>query len=321
MSMSTVDVDNVERIGELGRRVLDGGELTRDEALWLFELEDQADVVTLFSWANRVRQHFKGNKIHLCSIVNVKAGGCPENCRFCAQSALAQTNSPRYGLVESEPMMAAAAEARANGVVGLGLVAAWRGLDEGPVLDEICDRLGELKRSGQVRADASLGIIRDQRVADRLKEAGCECYNHNLETSRRFFPEVCTTHTYDERVQTIRFLKQAGISICSGGILGMGETRADRCELAFSLKEAGAQVVPINIPQSGRRHALCRARAASAHGGAQVHRLFPPHPAASGNQGRRWTDRKPARLAKHDFPGGGQRAHGRQLSHHPQPAG
>ena len=84
-------------------------------------------------------------------------------------------------------------------------------------------------------------------MADRLKEAGCECYNHNLETSRRFFPEVCTTHTYDERVQTIRFLKQAGISICSGGILGMGETRADRCELAFSLKEAGAQVVPINI--------------------------------------------------------------------------
>jgi len=247
MSMSSVDGSNPARIAELGQRVLEGGELSRPEALWLFELEDQADVVTLFSWANRVRQHFKGNKIHLCSIVNVKAGGCPENCRFCAQSALAQTDSPRYGLIESEPMLAAAAEAKANGIVGLGLVAAWRGLEEGPVLDEICDRLSELKQNGQVRPDASLGIIRSQRVADRLKEAGCECYNHNLETSRRFFPEVCTTHTYDERVQTIRFLRQAGISICSGGILGMGETRADRCDLAFALKEAGAQVVPVNI--------------------------------------------------------------------------
>ena len=104
-----------------------------------------------------------------------------------------------------------------------------------------------MKQSGQTRPDASLGIIKSQRVADRLKEAGVECYNHNLETSRRFFPQVCTTHTYEERVQTIRHLKKAGIKICSGGIIGMGETREDRCDLAFSLKEIGANVVPINI--------------------------------------------------------------------------
>jgi biotin synthase len=90
-------------------------------------------------------------------------------------------------------------------------------------------------------------MIKNQAVADRLKASGCECYNHNLESSRRYFPQVCTTHTYDERVQTIRHLKQAGIKICSGGILGMGETREDRCDLAFSLKELGAHVVPINI--------------------------------------------------------------------------
>jgi biotin synthase len=126
-------------------------------------------------------------------------------------------------------------------------VAAWRGLEEGPILDELCDRLKELKESGKARPDGSLGMLKSQAVADRLKEAGLECYNHNLESSRRFFPQVCTSHTYDERVQTIRFLQHAGIKICSGGILGMGETRADRCELAFSLKELGVHVVPLNF--------------------------------------------------------------------------
>jgi len=247
MIETQVDEGTSTRIARLGKRVLAGGEITRAEALWLFEIEDSRDIFDLLSWANRIRVHFKGNKIHLCSIVNIKAGGCSENCRFCSQSALYQTDAPRYGLIEAEPLRAAAEEARANGVTALGLVAAWRGLDEGPVLDEICSHFQELKESGKARPDASLGIIKSQRVADRLRESGCECYNHNLESSRRFFPEVCTTHTYEERVQTIQHLKKAGIKICSGGILGMGETRADRCELAFSLKELGAHVVPINI--------------------------------------------------------------------------
>ena len=242
-----LDANNQTRIAELGQRVLTGGHITRDEALSLFNLENRSDIFDLLSWANRLREKFKGNKIHLCSIVNIKAGGCSENCRFCAQSALYQTESPRYGLVESEAVLAAAAEAKNNGVVGLGLVAAWRGLEEGPVLDELCARFEELKQSGQARPDASLGIIKSERVADRLKAAGVECYNHNLETSRRFYPQVCTSHAYEERVQTLRYLKQAGIGLCSGGIIGLGETREDRCDLAFSLKEIGANVVPINI--------------------------------------------------------------------------
>src|SRR5580765_3804516 len=247
MSAKSVDATNQQKISDLGQRVLNGGRVTREEGQWLFELEAPADISDLMGWANRIREHFKGNKIHLCSIVNVKAGGCSENCKFCSQSAAYQTDSPRYGLVEEQPIMQAAVEASENGVTALGLVAAWRGLEEGPVLDEICNRLEELKRSGKTRPDASLGIIREQKVADRLKEAGLECYNHNLESSERFFPEVCTTHTYEERVETIKHLKQAGIKICSGGILGMGETREDRCELAFSLKELGAHIVPINI--------------------------------------------------------------------------
>jgi len=247
MIETLVDETTSVGIARLAKRVLAGGEITRAEALWLFELEDNADIFDLLSWANRLRVHFKGNKIHLCSIVNIKAGGCSENCRFCAQSASYQTDSPRYGLIEEEPLRVAAEEAQANGVTALGLVAAWRGLEEGPALDEICHHFQDLKAGGKARPDASLGIIKSQKVADRLKEAGCECYNHNLESSRRFFPEVCTTHTYEERVRTIQHLKNAGIKICSGGILGMGETREDRCDLAFSLKELGAHVVPMNF--------------------------------------------------------------------------
>src|SRR6185369_8896245 len=112
-SLSTVsknlfDADNHRRIGELGSRVLEGGQISRAEGLWLFNLENSADILDLLSWANRIREQFKGNKIHLCSIVNIKAGGCSENCRFCAQSASYQTSSPRYGLIDSEPMLTAA---------------------------------------------------------------------------------------------------------------------------------------------------------------------------------------------------------------------
>ncbi len=247
MTSKQLDAKPRLRIAELGSQVLAGGDITPAEGRWLFHLESREDIFELLAWANRVREHFKGNKIHLCSIVNIKAGGCSENCRFCAQSAAYDTNSPRYGLIDGEQVLTAAKEAKANGVTGLGLVAAWRGIDEGPALDQICHRLEELKQSGQARPDASLGMIQSQRVADRLRDAGLECYNHNLETSRRFFPQVCTTHTYEERIQTLKHVKQAGIKICSGGILGMGETLDDRCELAFALKEVGVHIVPMNF--------------------------------------------------------------------------
>jgi biotin synthase len=247
MTARTVDATNHAILSELGQRVFEGGHVTRDEAQWLFNLESSADILDLLSWANRIREKFKGNKIHLCSIVNAKAGACSENCSFCAQSSFYQTGSPKYGFVDPEPVQEAADEANRNSVTAVGLVAAWKGLNEGPMLDEVCERVRELKASGKTRPDVSLGIIKTQRVADRLKEAGVECYGHNLESSRRFFPKTCTTHTYDDRLETIGYLKNAGIQICSGGIIGMGETREDRCDLAFSLKEIGARVVPINI--------------------------------------------------------------------------
>jgi biotin synthase len=247
MFEGSVDAKTRSRIANLGSRVLDGGDISPDDGLFLFELAGVSATFDLLYWANRIREAYKGNRVHLCSIVNVKAGGCSENCRFCAQSAAYQTDSPRYTLVEPEPVLAAAEEAKANGVTGLGIVAAWKGLEEGPVLDDICRTLQLLKASGKARPDASLGIIDSQKVADRLRESGLECYNHNLESSRRFFPSVCTTHTYEDRLKTIAHLKAAGIRICSGGILGMGETSEDRRDLAFALKEIRAQIVPLNF--------------------------------------------------------------------------
>ena len=238
---------NAERIRRYGRRAIAEEHLNREEALWLFGLESSADIWDLLAAANRVREHFKGNKIHLCSIVNAKAGGCSEDCKFCAQSTIWQGASPRYGFVDREPVEEAAKEAKRNNVTAVGLVAAWKGLKEGPVLDEVCERIREMAAEGKARPDASLGLIQSQAVADRLKEAGLQCYGHNLESSRNFFPNHCTTHSYEDRLQTIRYLKNAGIKICSGGIIGMGETREDRCDLALAVREIGAHIVPINI--------------------------------------------------------------------------
>lgn len=246
MHSQSVDA-KLPRLFELRDQVLAGDPITPEDAAWLFQPRSSADIYDLLACANRIREHFKGGKIHLCSIVNAKAGGCSEDCKFCAQSAFYQTAAPRYGFIDPEPMLAAAEEARRHGVRALGLVAAWKGLEEGPLLDEVCERFRQLAQTGNVRPDASLGIIKTQKVADRLQAAGVECYNHNLETSRRFFARQCSTHSYEDRLQTIRHLKQAGIRVCSGGIIGMGETWEDRLELAWSLREAGADIVPINI--------------------------------------------------------------------------
>src|SRR6516162_1909011 len=191
MTGQLVDANNHGKISELGQRVLGGGQISRDEALWLINLESTADIFDLMAWANRIREYFKGNKIHLCSIVNAKAGACSENCSFCAQSSFYQTGSPRYGFVDPEPVLEAAEEANKNGVTAIGLVAAWKGLNEGAMLDEVCERIRELKASGKTRPDASLGIIKSQKVADLLKDAGLECYGHNLDSSRRFFSQHC----------------------------------------------------------------------------------------------------------------------------------
>ena len=247
MCAEQIDANPRQRLDRLGELALAASPLDREDAAWLFQLGAAPEIVHAMAWANRVRDRYRGNRIHLCSIVNVKSGGCSENCSFCAQSAAFETGAPRYGFIEAGPVRQAAAEARATGVNALGLVAAWKGLSEGPVLDGVCDRIRDLAREGKARPDASLGIIKSQAVADRLKEAGLECYNHNLETSPRFFPNICSTHTYQDRVETLKYLRNAGIKLCCGGILGMGETWEDRLEFALALRELNPDYVPMNF--------------------------------------------------------------------------
>ncbi len=191
MMAELVDTRNETRISELTARVLNGEEISRGEAMGMFDLEGAADIFDLMAGANRIREHFKGNKIHLCSIVNAKAGACSENCSFCAQSSFYQTGSPKYGFVDPEPVREAAEEAqqqqRHGAGPGGGVARTQRRADAGRGV-RAHSRIGG--RSGKTRADASLGIIKSQHVADRLKEAGLECYGHNLESSKRFFPSA-----------------------------------------------------------------------------------------------------------------------------------
>lgn len=246
-TMPSAPAGEHNRIAAIGQRVLEGVQITRQEALHLFNLENQADILDLIAWANRIRQHYRGNGIHLCSIVNAKAGGCPEDCKFCAQSAFYKTNSPRHDLIDPDSMLQAAAEAERNGASAFAVVTAWKELRESQSLNRVCDLIRAIARNTALRPDASLGLIKSQQVADQLREAGLKCYNHNLETSRRFFPSQCTTHSFDDRLETIQYLKNAGIRVCSGGIIGLGETREDRCDLAFALREIAPDYVPINI--------------------------------------------------------------------------
>ncbi|GIX07926.1 MAG: biotin synthase [Candidatus Poribacteria bacterium] len=245
-SLPTTD-DAIALIEKVARNVLDGGAIEFEEALRLIELEDPEAILFLMAWANRIRRRFRGDQVHLCSIVNAKSGGCPEDCIFCAQSVHYQTGIKTYPFLDREAILQAAQRAKENKAQALGIVAAWRGLKEGRLLDEVCQRIRELSESGTVRADASLGILESPTVAKRLKEAGLVAYNHNLETARSYFPKICSTHTYEDRVRTIRYLKEAGLKVCSGGIIGMGESRQQRVELAFELRELDVDFVPLNF--------------------------------------------------------------------------
>ncbi|MBI2191924.1 MAG: biotin synthase BioB [Planctomycetes bacterium] len=238
---------SMDGLNELGERILAGGEpATEEEAVQILEA-DPSEVFELAAWANRIRKQFKGDKVHLCAIINAKSGGCPEDCTFCAQSAHYDTGVQRHNFLGREEVLRAARDARMSGAQALGIVTAWRGLKDGPVLDEVCQRIRELAESGIVRADASLGIIESPEVAQRLKDSGLHCYNHNLETARSHFPNICSTHTFDDRIRTIHHLKTAGLKVCSGGIFGMGETVRQRVELALELRRLDVDIVPLNF--------------------------------------------------------------------------
>lgn len=240
-------------IESLEERVLSGGAVEEDEAVRLMSLEGPA-IYDLFPSANRLARRSKGWEAELCGIINAKSGRCPEDCAFCAQSAHHCTDAPVYGLKSPEEINAAAREGATICANRFGIVTSGTALEEGPELDRVCAAVASMKSHAEISPCASLGILSEDSLS-RLKEAGLDGYHHNLETARSFFPQICTTHDYEEDVATVAAAVKLGLMTCSGGILGLGESPAQRVELALTLRELGVHSVPLNflVPVAGTR--------------------------------------------------------------------
>lgn len=231
-------------IKALGEKVLDGCGVTREEALFIGCLRGDA-VYDLLYWANRIRQRFLGNDIHCCALVSAKQGRCPEDCRFCAQSARFNTAVEEFSLMARGGLEGAVRSAPESGAGSLGIVTSGRELS-GDELDRLCEEVRGVNGANGVHVHASLGLLSPQ-GARKLKESGVRRINHNLETSEKFFPRLCTTHSYNDRMRTIMAAREAGLEVCSGGIFGAGESPEDRVDLAFALKEMDVDTVPLNF--------------------------------------------------------------------------
>jgi biotin synthase len=203
------------------------------------------DVLDLAAVANRVREEFNGNKIDLCSLLSVKSGNCSEDCTFCAQSAHYKTEAPVYPVMGIERIVEEAKEAQARRTGRFCLITSGRELSD-KEFETILAALDRIRRETTLDLDCSLGTLSKER-AESLRKVGVTRYNHNVETAESYFSQICSTHSFRDRVQTVEVLKQQGFSVCCGGIIGLGESPQQRLELAFSVKQLGIDCVPFNI--------------------------------------------------------------------------
>jgi biotin synthase len=231
-----------KRLEDIASRVCEAG-IGMEDAIYL----TASPIFELLFWANFIRERFKAKKIDTCSIINAKSGRCPEDCKFCAQSAHYKTEVAQYPLVSREKVIESAHSARFS--KRFGIVTSGRSLKEDEI-EKVCEMIEVIKTN--ISPCASLGrLTRD--YANQLKSAGLARYHHNLETSETFFAKICTTHTYKERIESIEVAKSAGLEVCSGGIFGLGEDWSDRISLAFKLRELEIDSIPLNFlnPVSG----------------------------------------------------------------------
>jgi len=234
-----------KKISIISDRIVDGGQITGEEAITLLETKGR-DLFFLFAEANRIREHFLGNRIYICSIINAKSGRCPENCAFCSQSSFHRTDTPNFPLVDEEKMVACAKEAESGGSSCFGIITSGTRINDEEELERICGAVRRIRQETGISPSCSLGMINIYQALS-LKNAGVETYHHNLETARSFFSKICTTHDYEDDMKTVRVAKDAGLKVCSGGILGMGETASQRVELALTLRELEVDSVPLNF--------------------------------------------------------------------------
>ena len=222
---------------KLADDIINGKRLKREDDLSFFI---NCDLDALLEGADKIREYFCGDKVDLCTIINGRSGRCGEDCKYCAQSAHNHTNCEVYDFLPKEKILAEALANEKEGVDRFAIVTL-----SGEDFEKAIDAYETMHRECKLDLCASLGFLTKEQF-HRLHEAGVTSYHDNIETSRRNFPNICTTHTYDEKIATIKMAQEEGFCVCSGGIIGMGETWEDRLDMAVSLAELGIMSIPIN---------------------------------------------------------------------------
>lgn len=225
----------------LAQEIIDGRRITREDELSFFIT---CDLDELCEGADSIRKTFVGDKVDLCAIINGRSGRCPEDCKYCAQSIHHYTSCEIYDFLPEEKILEACKMNESEGVDRFSIVTAGKALT-GKEFDKAIHAYETMHRECRIDLCASMGFLSAEQL-HRLHEAGVTSYHHNIETSRRNFPNICTTHTYDMKIDTLKKVKAEGMYACSGGIIGMGETCEDRLDMAVSLAEVGVDSIPIN---------------------------------------------------------------------------
>jgi biotin synthase len=224
---------------------LEGESISKADALQLETLTHE-ELDYLFTGTDKIRDRFKGQDVKICSIVNAKSGRCVEDCSFCAQSSQFNTDSPEYELMSVDEIVAAAKEAEAFGSNEFSIVTSGTSMDDRQELDKIITAVKRIKAETSLETCCSMGLMSLEHLQE-LKAAGLDRCHHNLETAASHFKNIVTTHTYEDEVRAVENAKQAGLDVCVGGVFGMGETFAQRVELALDIKALGTQSLPINF--------------------------------------------------------------------------
>ncbi len=234
-----------ERFDGYVERITSGGSIDRDEAAAILATPDE-DIFHLLASADEVRRHFKGSRVDFCAIVNVKSGACSEDCAFCAQSAHHNTDAHVYPLMTKEEVLEHARAAESMGANKLGYVTSGPGIESKEDLEKMCETIAAVASETSLDRCASLGALTREQL-DKLKSADLQGLHHNIETAESHFDEICSTHSYTDRIRTVKEATDAGFYVCCGGIFGMGESAEQRIEMALALRELDVDSVPLNF--------------------------------------------------------------------------